>query len=250
MVTGGAGNLAMAASRALLQHGLEGLALLDLESSFESSASSVSQLQKDFAKSKIVCIPVDVTSESEVSKAMRTAYEMLGSRIDILCCFAGIVSCVPSLQASAAEVKQVVDINLMGAFICSQAAAKFMQQDDSGGSIILISSISGHFVNFPQPQCAYNISKAGVVHLARSLAVEWAAFGIRVNSISPGYMDTIINAGNNLQGLRDSWMTRCPMGRLGDPEELTGTIILLASQRAGRFITGANLIVDGGTTCL
>ena len=109
--------------------------------------------------------------------------------------------------------------------------------------------MSGHVVNFPQPQAAYNVSKAGILHLKSSLAAEWAQFGIRVNSISPGYMDTVLNAGGNLQAMRDLWAARCPMGRMGDVDELTGVVVMLCSERAGGYITGADVLVDGGTTC-
>jgi NAD(P)-dependent dehydrogenase (short-subunit alcohol dehydrogenase family) len=86
------------------------------------------------------------------------------------------------------------------------------------GSMIFISSLSGHVVNYPQPQAAYNVSKAGIAHLARCLAAEWAVHGIRVNSISPGYMDTILNEGDGLERARGMWNERNPMGRMGVPQ--------------------------------
>jgi sorbose reductase len=109
--------------------------------------------------------------------------------------------------------------------------------------------MSGHTVNYPQPQAAYNVSKAGLLHLKNSLAAEWAQYGIRVNSISPGYMDTVLNAGENLRGIREVWASRCPMGRMGHVDELTGVVVLLCSARGGGYITGADVLVDGGMTC-
>lgn len=94
------------------------------------------------------------------------------------------------------------------------------------------------------------MSKAAVTHLTRNLAAEWAVHGIRVNSVSPGYMDTVLNAGDNLKEVRDVWSSRNPFGRMGDVEEITGPIVLLSSTRAGRFMNGADLIVDGGAMCL
>lgn len=82
-----------------------------------------------------------------------------------------------------------------------------------------------------------------------SLAAEWARYGIRVNSISPGYMDTVLNAGDNLAGVREVWNARCPMGRMGNVEELTGVVVMLCAERAGGYVTGADILVDGGITC-
>jgi sorbose reductase len=124
-----------------------------------------------------------------------------------------------------------------------------MIQDKRGGSILFTASISGHATNYPQPQVAYNASKAATISMTKNLAAEWAIHGIRVNCISPGYMDTILNAGDNLAPIRDLWASRCPMGRMGDPEEVTGPVVMLCSKRAGRYITGADILVDGGAAC-
>ncbi|KIM92786.1 hypothetical protein OIDMADRAFT_173806 [Oidiodendron maius Zn] len=247
IISGGAGTLALSASRALLEHGLSSLCLLDLPGTLKSSHDQISQLQLDFPN-KIRTLPVDVTSSSAVNQAFDEAASLTGG-IDILCCFAGIVGCVPSISATAEQFSKVIDVNLTGSFLCAQAAARHMIQAKKGGSIMLTASISAHHVNYPQPQAAYNVSKIGVTHLTRNLAAEWAVHGIRVNSISPGYMDTILNAGDNLKEVRDIWANRCPMGRMGDIEEVTGPVVLLCSKRAGRYITGADLIVDGGAMC-
>lgn len=120
-----------------------------------------------------------------------------------------------------------------------------MIRDGHGGRIVLISSISGHRVNYPQPQVAYNASKAAVLHISKSLAAEWGQYGIRVNSISPGYMDTVLNEGNTLAPFREVWASRNPLGRMGSPRELTGPVVLLCSTFAGSYINGADLVVDG-----
>jgi sorbose reductase len=125
-----------------------------------------------------------------------------------------------------------------------------MIQSKNGGSIMFTASISAHHVNYPQPQAAYNVSKAGVTHLTRNLAAEWAVHGIRVNCISPRYMDTVLNAGDNLKEVRDIWASNCPIGRMGNVEEITAPVVLLCSKRAGRYVTGADLLVDGGSMCM
>lgn len=115
--------------------------------------------------------------------------------------------------------------------------------------MVMISSISGHTVNFPQAQVAYNVSKAGVLHMVRSLAAEWAQYGIRVNSISPGYMDTVLNEGEHLDVARKIWTERTPLGRIGQPNELDGPVVMLCSEAAS-FITGTDIKVDGESALL
>lgn len=278
VLTGGAGVLALASARALLEHGATGLALLDLESTLKASQSVIKSLRADFPDAVIAEIVCDVTSESAVPEAMRQAAvafntsqseldasssstEKAPARIAMLLCFAGIVGCETSLEQSAKKFRTIVDVNLTGAFLCAQAATTYMlpasagnpavssPSDIKGGRIVFIASMSGHIVNFPQPQAAYNASKAALLHLKTSLAAEFACHGIRVNSVSPGYMDTVLNAGDNLKGLRDIWAGRCPMGRMGDIEEITGAIVLLCAERASSYLTGTDIVVDGGTTC-
>lgn len=124
-------------------------------------------------------------------------------------------------------------------------------------SIILIASMSGSIVNYPQPQAAYNMSKAGVIHLAKSLASEWAPYGIRVNSLSPGYILTPLTKkifekrkGSKLDGIFDlktQWEMKIPMGRMALPEEVAEPIVFMASD-ASSYMTGSDLIIDGGYT--
>lgn len=119
-----------------------------------------------------------------------------------------------------------------------------MEAGGRGGSIVLTASISGHAANFPQPQVNYNVSKAGVLMMVKSLAAEWGRYGIRVNSISPGYMNTVLNEGDGLNDHRKIWIERTPLGRIGGIDELNGAVILLCSD-AGKFITGTDIKVDG-----
>lgn len=242
ILTGGAGTLALECARALLEHGAAGLALFDINPAHADE--QIQNLRNDFPDQKIITKKVDVTNPENVNAAVGETAEELGS-VDILACFAGVVGCTHALDMSLQEWRRVMDINSTGAFVCAQAAAKQMVKQKTKGSIVLIASISAHHVNYPQPQVAYNVSKASVIHLKDCLAAEWARYGIRVNTISPGYMDTILNEGPGIEKARNAWAARNPMGRMGVPEELTGPVILLISN-AGTYINGADLIVDGG----
>ncbi|KAL2391348.1 hypothetical protein RJ035_000384 [Blastomyces gilchristii] len=128
---------------------------------------------------------------------------------------------------------------------CALKLPRHMISDASGGRIVLISSISAHRVNYPQPQAAYNVSKAGILQLRASLAAEWSQYGIRVNSISPGYMDTALNEGDALAPCRQIWADRNPMGRMGDPREMASPVVFLCSEVAGSYVNGADIVDDG-----
>ena len=115
-----------------------------------------------------------------------------------------------------------------------------MIKQGTGGSIVFIASAAGQWAAGPMPAAAYGVSKAVLLQLKRILAVEWARYGIRVNSISPGFMDTPLLEPT----LRSTWAAQNPMGRMGDPSDLAGAVILLSSP-AGRYTTGIDVIVDG-----
>ncbi|KAL9627472.1 MAG: hypothetical protein Q9164_007598, partial [Protoblastenia rupestris] len=218
--TGGGGSLALVNARALLEHGLSGLALFDLHFS-PVTLEEVERLQTDFPSSRIICQAVNVTKAEDLDRGVEQVVRELGS-IDILCCFAGVVGCTPAIDMSPEEFRRTLDINTTGAFLSAQAVARQMIIQKTPGSIVLIASMSAYKVNYPQPQSAYNASKAALVSLKSSLAAEWAVYGIRVNTISPGYMDTVLNEGEGLEEARKVWTERNPMGRMGLPEELTG----------------------------
>lgn len=244
-VTGGAGTLALVNARALLEHGLSGLALVDLDPSH--SSTEIESLKADFPHAAIHTVKVDVTNAEQLNTSVELIAQTLGS-VDILICFAGVVGCTHAIDMSAGEWKRTLDINATGAFLSAQAVARQMIAQGTGGSILFTASISAHRTNYPQPQAAYNASKAALISLKSSLAAEWAVHGIRVNSLSPGYMDTILNEGDGIEEARRTWAERNPMGRMGVPEELTGIVVLLASS-AGSYVNGADFVVDGGQCC-
>ncbi|KAF3164962.1 hypothetical protein TWF106_009915 [Orbilia oligospora] len=164
-------------------------------------------------------------------------------------CSAGIAdSNIKAEEYPLDKFRRLIDINLTGSFICAQAAARAMIDKGTGGSIIFIASMSGHIVNYPQQQACYNASKAAVIQLMKSLAAEWAQYGIRCNSISPGYMDTALNRVPALEAQKTIWKSRTPQERLGNVDELNNTAVFLASE-ASSFMTGSDLLIDGGYCC-
>jgi NAD(P)-dependent dehydrogenase (short-subunit alcohol dehydrogenase family) len=242
VVAGGAGTLGLHTCDALLEHGLEGLMILDINP--DSCHEDIVRMNGKFPDVKIHAQKVDVTDEEAVKRAMEETVRLLGS-IDILVCFVGVVGCVETLEMPVSQWRKVLDINTTGSFICAQAAAREMVKKENGGSITFVASISAHRVNYPQPQVAYNVSKSALLMLKSCLAAEWARYGIRTNSVSPGYMDTILNEGDGIAMHRKIWADRNPSGRMGSPSELTGAIVLLAST-AGTYINGSDIVVDGG----
>ncbi|KAK7424839.1 hypothetical protein QQZ08_008469 [Neonectria magnoliae] len=242
IITGGAGAIGLVVARAILQHGVSGLALFDLN--VQDSEDKIAALRREFPAAKVLAYAVDITDENQVADGVTCTASALGS-VDALVCFAGIVGCVHALDMPASQWRRILDVNTTGSFLCAQAVARQMVQQGTGGRIVFTASISAHRVNYPQPQVAYNVSKAALLMLKSSLAAEWARYGITVNSISPGYMDTILNEGDGLAEARKVWQERNPSGRMGIPEELTGVVVMLLS-RAGSYINGADIVVDGG----
>ena len=190
-----------------------------------------------------VSIIADVTDEAQVNAGMEDVLERFGS-LDIVFNNAGICIHKETFDSTLAEWREVIEINLTGEYIVSRAAGRIMKDRGVKGSIINMASMSGSVVNVPQWQASYNASKAAIIHMTRSLAVEWAPYGIRVNSISPGYIATPMSV-DTPQELRDAWMPLIPQERMGDPEELVPPILYLASPASG-YTTGSDVIVDGG----
>lgn len=191
-------------------------------------------------------IAADVSDEAAVDAALSEVLRRSGS-VDVVFNNAGICIHKPTAEATLEEWKHVLDVNLNGTYIVSRAAGKLMIENGIHGSIINNASMSGTVVNVPQWQCSYNASKAAVLHLTRSLAVEWADYGIRVNSISPGYTATAMSV-DTPEELKNAWLPLIPMRRMGKPEELVGAVLYLAGG-ASSYTTGADLIVDGGYVC-
>ncbi|KAL8845441.1 MAG: hypothetical protein Q9176_000077 [Flavoplaca citrina] len=177
-------------SQALAEAGAEAIALLDVKQDLGEEAAS--RLSSD-AKIPVKFYKADVRDVETCNQSVEKIVSELGS-VDILINSAGIVdSNIKAEDYDPDMFRRLIDINLTGSFLVSQACGRHMIKARRGGSIIFISSIAGARVLHPQQQCAYNTSKAAVVQLANSMAAEWAQHGIRVNTISPGYMDTQLN---------------------------------------------------------
>lgn len=191
---------------------------------------------------KAYWVKTDVTNEQSVDQAFEEVIKKSG-KVDIVFNNAGICVHKSTLETTVEEFREVVDVNLNGEFIVARAAGRIMIDKGIKGSIINMASMSGSIVNIPQWQASYNASKAGVIHLTRSLAVEWATYGIRVNSLSPGYIATPMSV-DTPQELKDAWTPLMPLHRMGTPEELVPAVLYLASQAAS-YTTGSDVLVDG-----
>ena len=192
-------------------------------------------------------IAADVTDEAAVDAAFAEIARRSGV-VHVVFNNAGICIHEDSVDAPAENFRTVMNVNFFGEFFVARAAARIMMERGIRGSIINMASMSGSIVNLPQWQCSYNASKAAVIHMTRSLAVEWVKAGIRVNCISPGYIAT--GALDEIpEEYRESWIPMIPRARMGKPEELLPALLYLASDASG-YTTGSNVIVDGGYTCL
>lgn len=196
---------------------------------------------------KAYYVKCDVTKEEEVDEALKEVMRHSG-RIDILFNNAGICMHQTTMEATVEEFREVIDVNLTGEFIMARAVGKIMIDNKIKGSIINMGSMSGSVVNIPQWQVSYNASKAGVIHMTRSLAAEWVPYGIRVNTLSPGYIATPMSSDAPSE-LIDAWMPLIPMHRMGKPEELIPAVLYLCSEQSG-YTSGQDIIVDGLYTCV
>lgn len=197
---------------------------------------------------KSLFVETDVTSRKNMGKMVEQALGLTG-RIDIMVNNAGVTGWREAELVSEEEWRRLWAVNLDGVFYGCQAVFETMR-NQGGGSIINMGSMSGHIVNVPQCQASYNSSKAAVIHLTRSLAVEWAKYKIRVNSISPGYMLSPMAARFfDDPDIGPMWRNFTPMRRGGDPDELCAAAVMLASDASG-FTTGSDIVIDGGYTCM
>ena len=241
LVTGGGRGIGQVICRELSRAGAD-IAI------FSRSGASETKALIESEGGRAIDIKADATKEEEVKAGMDKIIDEYG-HLDIVINNAGVCYHKTAFEATIDEWREVIDINLTGEYIVCKEAARVMIAHDTKGSIINIASMSGHIVNIPQMQAAYNASKAGIIHMTRSLAIEWIDNNIRVNSISPGYVATPMSIDPDFvpQELLDAWEPMFPMHRMAEPEELCGAIIWLCSNSAG-YTTGADILIDGAYT--
>lgn len=243
-VTGGARGIGKSIAQALCEAGAD-VAIVDVDiTEAEKTAAALAKLG-----TRTMAISTDVTDPDAVNAMVAKIVAEWGE-LNVAFCNAGICMNIPAGEMTLAQWKKVIDINLTGVFLTAQAAGVQMIKQGKGGSIVNTASMSGHIVNIPQPQCSYNASKAGVIQLTKSLAVEWATQNVRVNSISPGYIGTeLVTANETLAPLIKEWNAMSPLHRLGNPDELQAISVYLAGDTSP-FTTGSDFIIDGGFTCI
>ena len=237
-ITGGARGIGRCLAEGYALAGAD-IALIDIN--IEMARQTAEELSTKTGR-KVLAYECNVTDPADV-EAMMEQYLRDYGKIDFAVNNAGICINEKAEEANPESFRKVMDINTNGIFFTAQAAGRAMIAQKSGGTIVNTASMSGHIVNIPQPQAAYNASKAAVRLLTQSLAVEWAGYGIRVNSVSPGYIMTEMTAKST--DMHPLWISHIPMKRIGLPEELLGAYLYLTSG-ASSYTTGTDIIVDGG----
>ncbi|ETS76414.1 hypothetical protein PFICI_11801 [Pestalotiopsis fici W106-1] len=205
---------------------------------------------------------IDVTMADDVETAVNEQIKEFNGRLDIFVANSGIPwTKGPVIEGPLEHYRDVMSINPDGVFYCARAYGKVWKRqmctgtdvfgnklhNYSYGSFIATASMSGHIVNIPSVQAAYNASKAAVSHLCKSLAVEWCQYA-RANSVSPGYIETEISTFASAE-TKNTWKDKIPMGREGQPHEMKGVYLFLASD-ASSYTSGSDLIIDGAYTCV
>lgn len=190
-----------------------------------------------------VALPADVTSAEQLESAVSQVEQAFGPLKLALNC-AGIHSTKPAAEMSRTTWQNLFDVNLTGVFLSCQAEGRAMIRN-GGGNIVNIGSISATIANRGLEQVHYNSAKAGVVHLSRSLALEWANLGVRVNVLSPGYTATPMAKKPEVWEHVKQYINDIPLGRMAETEELVGPAVFLLSS-ASSYCTGIELLVDGG----
>jgi NAD(P)-dependent dehydrogenase (short-subunit alcohol dehydrogenase family) len=235
VVTGGASGIGLAVARGFAAVGAR-VALFDREAAREAAATIGKTAEAH---------RVDVADEAQVAAALERVAERHG-RLDVLFNNAGIALRRATVELALEDWDKVIAVNLTGVFLCAKHAARWMLRFGRGGRIVNTASIMGFSGGGLYPNISYQASKGAVVNMTRALAVEWAKDGIRVNAIAPTWVRTpLTEALTQSPELLARIAAVTPMGRMGEPEEMVGAALFLAS-RASALVTGHVLAVDGG----
>jgi NAD(P)-dependent dehydrogenase (short-subunit alcohol dehydrogenase family) len=242
LITGGAQGIGEACARLFLEQGAK-VVIVDIHN--ERGQSLASQLQQQ--GHEILFIASDIGNKIEVDAVIKQVIAQYG-RLDVLVSNAGIFKAAPFLDVSESDFDEVLRVNLKGAFLMGQAAARVMK-DQGGGAIVHMSSVNG-VLAIPEI-ASYNVSKGGLNQLTRAMALALADDGIRVNAVAPGTIATELASKAVLtsEEARNKILGRTPMKRLGDPSEVAHVVAFLASDAAS-YMTGEVITVDGGRMAL
>lgn len=238
IVTGGAQGIGKVVSEAMADCGAQ-IGIFDMN--IELARQTAEEIGSKY-HTHVEAFECNVTVPEEVERCFADFLDAFGD-LDGVFNNAGICQHKEANEVTFEEWKNVINVNLNGIFLVARAAGQYFIEKGKKGSIVNTASMSGHIVNIPQPQASYNSSKAGVIQLTKSLAVEWAGKNVRVNSISPGYvgsdMVTLVR-----QDWQDTWLNMIPFHRYCDPKELAGAVIYLLSE-ASTYTSGCDIVIDG-----
>jgi len=242
LVTGAGSGIGQRIAMGLAQCGAD-VALVDRRTD-DGLANTAQFIAK--AGRRSLKIAADVTDGKALQDAVKQTQAELGP-LSLAVNAAGIANANPAEDMAESQFQTMMDINLKGVFLSCQAEAQAMLRNGRG-SIVNIASMSGVIVNRGLNQCHYNASKAGVIHMTKSMAMEWVARGVRVNTISPGYTATPMNTRPEMVHQTKLFEEQTPMQRMASVDEMVGPAVFLLSNAAS-FVTGVDLLVDGGFCC-
>ena len=242
LVTGAGSGIGQRIAIGLAQCGAD-VTLLDRRTD-DGLAETAAAIAK--AGRKCLSLAADVTSAAALADAVSRTEAELGA-LTLAVNAAGIANASPAEEMAEDQFQTLMDINLKGVFLSCQAEARAMLAHGRG-AIVNIASMSGVIVNRGLSQCHYNASKAGVIHMSKSMAMEWVGRGVRVNTISPGYTATPMNTRPEMVHQTKLFEEQTPMGRMAGVDEMVGPAVFLLSDAAS-FVTGVDLLVDGGFCC-